>query len=87
MFRRLYLPKWDLDFIRRVLWEKLPVGVRMEQLGAQAVHWTGGWKIMHMFWKGAFSRHLCLTPSGGPLGWRSGGIARWSLAAYCWMNR
>ena len=28
-FNRLYLPQWDLDFIRRVLWKKLPIGGRM----------------------------------------------------------
>ena len=28
-FTCLYLPQWDLDFIRRVLWEKLPIGGRM----------------------------------------------------------
>ena len=28
-FGRLYLPKWDLDFIRRVLWKKLYFGGRM----------------------------------------------------------
>ena len=27
-FRRLYLPNWDLDFIRRALWKKLPIGGR-----------------------------------------------------------
>ena len=28
-FGRLYLPKWDLDFIRRALWKTLPIGGRM----------------------------------------------------------
>ena len=35
VFGCLHLPKWDLDFIRRVLWRKLPVGVRMERLGGE----------------------------------------------------
>ena len=35
MFGCLHLPKWDLDFVRRVLWRKLPVGVRMERLGGK----------------------------------------------------
>ena len=35
VFGCLHLPKWDLDFIRRVLWRKLPVGVRMERLGGK----------------------------------------------------
>ena len=35
VFGRLHLPKWDLDFIRRVLWRKLPVGARMERLGGK----------------------------------------------------
>ena len=26
VFNHLYLPKWELDFIQRVLWHKLPVG-------------------------------------------------------------
>ena len=37
VFGCLHLPKWDLDFIRRVLWRKLPVGARMERLGGQSV--------------------------------------------------
>ena len=28
-FGRLHLPKWDLDFMRRVLWKKLPISGRM----------------------------------------------------------
>ena len=36
-FQRLYLPKWDKDFIRRCLWKKLPVGTRMERNGGEAV--------------------------------------------------
>ena len=35
VFGCLHLPKWDLDFIRRVLWRKLPVGARMERLGGK----------------------------------------------------
>ena len=35
VFGCLHLPKWDLDFIRRVLWRKLPVGVRMERLAGK----------------------------------------------------
>ena len=35
VFGCLHLPKWDLDFIWRVLWRKLPVGVRMERLGGK----------------------------------------------------
>ena len=27
VFNNLHLPRWDLDFIRRVLWKKLPLGV------------------------------------------------------------
>ena len=33
VYNKLHLPKWDLDFIKRVLWRKLPVGVRQERLG------------------------------------------------------
>ena len=33
IFRKLCLPKWDLDFVGRVLWRKLPLRVRMERLG------------------------------------------------------
>ena len=29
VFGRLYLPKWDLDFIQRALWKKLPIGGTM----------------------------------------------------------
>ena len=29
IFRRLFLPKWDMDFIRRTLWKKLPINGRM----------------------------------------------------------
>ena len=32
---RLFLPKWDKDFIRPCLWKKLPVGTRMERLGGK----------------------------------------------------
>ena len=35
VFGCLHLPKWDLDFIRRVLWRKLPVGATMERLGGK----------------------------------------------------
>ena len=35
VFGCLHLPKWDLDFIWRVLWRKLPVGARMERLGGK----------------------------------------------------
>ena len=35
VFGRLHLPEWDSDFIRRVVWRKLPVGVRMERLGGK----------------------------------------------------
>ena len=34
-FGRLFLPKWDRDFLRRTLWKKLPVGTRMERLGGK----------------------------------------------------
>ena len=34
-FKNLYLPTWDLDFVKRVLWGKLPVGVRQERMGGQ----------------------------------------------------
>ena len=30
-FNCLYLPHWDLDFIRRVLWKKFPIGWRRGQ--------------------------------------------------------
>ena len=31
-FQNLCLPKWDLDFIKRVPWRKQPVGVRVERM-------------------------------------------------------
>ena len=34
-FGRLFLPKWDRDFLRRALWKKLPLGTRMERLGGK----------------------------------------------------
>ena len=34
-FQRLFLQKWEKDFIRRCLWKKLPVGTRMERLGGK----------------------------------------------------
>ena len=34
-FERLYLRKWDKDFIRRCLWKKLLPGMRMERLGGK----------------------------------------------------
>ena len=35
-FSQLYLPKWDLDFIQRVFWKKLPIGGRMgHQVGSK----------------------------------------------------
>ena len=34
-FQRLYLPRWDKNFITRCLWKKLPVGTRMERLGGK----------------------------------------------------
>ena len=34
-FERLYLPRWDKDFVRRCLWKKLPLGTRMERLGGK----------------------------------------------------
>ena len=35
-FNRLFLPQWDLDFMRPVLWKKLPIGGRMgHQVGSK----------------------------------------------------
>ena len=34
-FGRLFLAKWDRDFMRRALWKKLPLGTRMERLGGK----------------------------------------------------
>ena len=34
-FNRLFLPKWDLDFMRRTLWKSCPLGVV----------WATGWGI------------------------------------------
>ena len=34
-FGWLYRPKWDLDFIPRVLWRKWPLRVRMEWIGGK----------------------------------------------------
>ena len=35
VYNKLFLPRWDLDFIKRVLWRKLPVGVRQERMGGK----------------------------------------------------
>ena len=35
VYNKLFLPKWDLDFIKLVLWRKLPVGVRQERMGGK----------------------------------------------------
>ena len=35
VYNNLFLPKWDMDFIKRVLWRKLPVGVRQERMGGK----------------------------------------------------
>ena len=34
-FGRLFLPKWDRDFMCRAQWRKLPLGTRMERLGGK----------------------------------------------------
>ena len=34
-FGRLFLPKWDRDFVSRTPWKKLPSGTRMERFGGK----------------------------------------------------
>ena len=34
-FGRLFLPKWDRDFLRKAPWKKLLLGTRMERLGGK----------------------------------------------------
>ena len=69
VFWQLVLPKWDLDFIRRVLWRKLPLGVRMERLGENFVTWTGGGKTMCTCCKIVTSVRLCLIRCTKHLVW------------------
>ena len=55
-FSNLRLPKWDLDFIRRVLWRKLPVGVWMEQMGGNLCPLDGRMENHeHVLWCCMFS--------------------------------
>ena len=63
MFRKLFLPKWNLDFIRRALWKKLPIGGKMG-------HRVGNGKCPicgrledheHLFWHCMFAAFYCDT--------------------------
>ena len=76
VFGELFLPNRELDFIWRVLWRKLPVGMCMEQLGGAPCPLDGRVEDhAHVFKKCFFPYFSCLTQYGGPVAGVVGGTA------------
>ena len=77
LFGRLCLPAWDMDFMRRVLWKKLPIGDWMRPgVGSYAPSAINS-RITNMFYEVAGFRLLHLTLLAKLLVWSGGrGVVR-----------
>ena len=83
-FGRLFLPKWDLDFMRRVLWKKLPMGGCMgHRVGSKLCSLCNRLDDHeHVLWHCRFSAFM----PERLLVWFSGKGAHWNPTEFSLMN-